>query len=200
MRGPQSAAFGRAVFAGAINYITTDPTETFVSRTEASISSLGRNYFNIEMSGPVTDTLGFVVAAQADTYDGEDDWVTTEGFGVGGHSTDFFSGKLRYTPNDRFSAEVMLRESRADDDTPLRYMIGADEWARCTNFTLPNGRPYIQGNFNCDPSVPAIGITTNSDTVSPFLDETIYSDADRALAARYRYEPYSESERTAYSG
>ena len=200
MRGPQSAAFGRAVFAGAINYVTTDPTETFESRTEASMSSLGRNYLNIEMSGPITDTLGYVVAAQADTYDGEDDWVTTEGFGVGGHSTDFFSGKLKYTPNDRFSAEVMLRESRADDDTPLRYMIGADEWARCTNFTLPNGRHYIQGNFNCDPSVPAIGITTNSDTVSPFMDETIYSDSDRALAARYRYEPYSESERTRIQG
>ena len=32
MRGPQSAAFGRAVFAGAINYVTTDPTETFESK------------------------------------------------------------------------------------------------------------------------------------------------------------------------
>ena len=200
LRGPQSAAFGRAVFAGAINYVTADPTETFEGKTEASMSSLGRNHLNIEMSGPLTDTLGYVVAAQADSYDGSDDWVTTEGFEVGGHSTQFFSGKLKYTPSDRFSAEVMLRYSLADDDTPLRYMIGADEFARCSNFTLPNGRAYIRGNFNCDPSVPAIGITTNSDTVSPFLDTTIYSDADRALAGRYRYEPYSESDRTRIQG
>ena len=200
MRGPQSAAFGRAVFAGAINYVTADPTETFEGRTQASASSLGRNSLDLEVSGPITETLGFLVAAHVDAYDGPDDWVTTEGFDVGGHSTQFFSGKLQYTPSDRFSAEVMLRYSEADDDTPLRYMIGADEWRRCSNYTLPSGRPYIMGNFNCDPSVPDIGITTNSDTVSPFMDETIYSDADRALAAIFRYEPYSESERKRIQG
>lgn len=200
MRGPQSAAFGRAVFAGAINYVTADPTETFEGKLDGSVSSLGRNQLSLEMSGPITDTLGYAIAGQVDSYDGEDDWVTTEGFDVGGHSTQFISAKLKYTPNDRFSAEFMLRHSKADDDTPLRYFIDEDEFFSCSNFTLPNGRPYIRGNFNCDPSVPDIGITTNSDTVSPFLDETIYSDADRATAAIYRYEPYSESDRTRFQG
>ena len=32
-RGPQSAAFGRSTFAGAINYVTADATEEFEGET-----------------------------------------------------------------------------------------------------------------------------------------------------------------------
>ena len=36
LRGPQSSAFGRATFSGAINFVTRDPGETITNRTQRS--------------------------------------------------------------------------------------------------------------------------------------------------------------------
>lgn len=58
VKGPQSALFGRSAFAGAINYITKDPSDEF----EAAIgldANDGEEYSgNASISFPVTDTLG----------------------------------------------------------------------------------------------------------------------------------------------
>lgn len=198
-RGPQSAAFGRATFAGAINYVTQDPGEEFEGKIEASGSSLGRNSLQIEMSGPINDTFGYTFSARSDAYDGPDDWKSSEGFDVGGNSTDFISGKLTFAPSDRFSGEIQVRHTLTDDDIPLRYYISAEEQARCSNFTSPNGRRYINGVFNCDTSTPVGGVQTNADTVAPFLAAP-FTDADRAKAAEYRYDPTSINERDRLQG
>ena len=189
-RGPQSAAFGRATFAGAINYVTQDPGDEFAGKIEASGSQLGRNALQIELSGPINDTLGYTFTARSDAFDGADDWVSSEGFHVGGNSTEFISGKLAFAPNDRFSGEVQLRHTKTDDDIPLRYFISAEEQDRCSNFTSRTNRNYIRGVFTCDTSTPVGGVQTNADTVTPFLGAP-YTDADRAVAAQYRFDPTS---------
>lgn len=199
-RGPQSAAFGRATFAGAINYVTQDPGAEFEGKVELQASEFGRNKAQIEISGPISDTLGYAIAALTDEYDGPDDWVSSEGIQVGGNSTTFFSGKLKFEPNDRFSAEVMARYTLTDDDVPLRYYISAADLAACSNFTTDGGRPYIQGTFNCNTSIPAGGVQQNTDAAAPFQDPLVYSDADRALANTYRIEPMSENERKRLQG
>ncbi|MDZ7684517.1 MAG: Plug domain-containing protein [Gammaproteobacteria bacterium] len=51
-RGPQSAAFGRATFAGAINYVTADATEEFEAKVRARASSLENNELGVIVSGP----------------------------------------------------------------------------------------------------------------------------------------------------
>ncbi|MGE4658414.1 MAG: TonB-dependent receptor plug domain-containing protein, partial [Gammaproteobacteria bacterium] len=43
MRGPQSAAFGRATFSGAINYVTSNPGEELESQILLSAPDLGRD-------------------------------------------------------------------------------------------------------------------------------------------------------------
>ena len=40
MRGPQSAAFGRATFSGAINYVTNNPGDEFESQVSVSYTHL----------------------------------------------------------------------------------------------------------------------------------------------------------------
>ena len=198
-RGPQSAAFGRATFAGAINYVTQDPGEEFAGKIEASGSSLGRNSLQIELSGPINDTLGFTFSARSAAYDGPDDWVSSEGFDLGGNATDFISGKLAFSPNDRFSGEVQIRHTETDDDIPLRYFLSDTEQARCSNYTSRNNRRYISGVFNCDTSAPAGGVPTNADTVAPFLNPP-FTDADRAVAAQYRFDPTSKNVRDRLQG
>jgi iron complex outermembrane receptor protein len=55
LKGPQSAYFGRSTFAGAINFITKDPSNTFQGSIDALIGS--RNWRDIRavLEGPVVD-------------------------------------------------------------------------------------------------------------------------------------------------
>ena len=122
-RGPQSAAFGRSTFAGAINYVTRDPGEEFVGDLSFSSSNLGRNAIQLELGGPINDTFGYTLDVNVDEYDGPDEWVSTEGFRIGGTQTDYVSGKLTFAPNDRFNGEIRALSMRTDDDMTLRYYI-----------------------------------------------------------------------------
>ena len=185
-RGPQSAAFGRSTFAGAINYVTRDPGDEFVGDLRLSTSDLGRNFVQLELGGPINDTFGYTLDVNLDEFDGPDEWVSTEGFDVGGTDTEYISGKLTFAPNDRFSGEIRAMTMETDDDMTLRYYIDAAEWARCTNFASPNamGVRWIRGTFDCDPSAPAGGIPTNTDTAAPFV-----GTPNELLASTYRIEP-----------
>ena len=170
MRGPQSAAFGRATFSGAINYITNDPSEEFESRVLLATSDLDRNIFGLSFSGPITETLGFTLDVSVDEFQGADEWYTTDGITVGGQSTNYATGKLVWAPNDRFDMELRLMTLDTDDDPPLQWDITETALNACTNTTLPNGETYLMGAWNCDPSPPAGGIPQNlrpEETLTP---------------------------------
>lgn len=150
LRGPQSTAFGRATFAGAINYVSKDPGETFESKFDLHTSSLGRNLVGAELTGPISDTLGFTFNAVLDEFEGPDEWVTSEGLAVGGQSTDFVTGKLVFAPNDFFDMRVRVSYLRTDDQVTTEGFVSAEEQRRCSNLALPNGQLYFQGDFDCD--------------------------------------------------
>ena len=196
-RGPQSAAFGRSTFAGAINYVTRDPGEEFDGDLRLSTSNLGRNAVQLELGGPINDVFGYTVDVNVDQFDGPDEWVSIEGFEVGGTATEYVSGKLTFAPSDRFDGEVRAMTLRTDDDMTLRYFIDPDEWARCTDFDSPNamGVRWIRGTFDCDPSAPPNGIPTNSDTAAPFVGTEW-----ELLASSYRFEPTVLNERDRLQG
>ena len=181
-RGPQSAAFGRSTFAGAINYVTRDPGAEFEGSLNIGSSSLARDNITLGLGGPINDTFGYTLDVSLDSYQGDDSWVTTEGFRVGGTDTQYVSGKLTFAPNDRVNGEVRLSTLRTDDDMTLRYYIGEAALTSCANFQSPNKATtkYVKGVWDCDPRAPAGGIPTNTDTAAPFK-----GTADEALAASY---------------
>ncbi|MCZ6774817.1 MAG: TonB-dependent receptor [Proteobacteria bacterium] len=176
-RGPQSAAFGRSTFAGAINYVTRDPGDEFEGDLRIGTSDLGRNNITLALSGPINDTFGYAIDANFDEYRGDDSWFTTDGNREGGTSTEYISGKLTFAPNDRFDGEIRVMSMRTEDDMTLRYYISAEEYANCTSaanggFASPNinGTRWIDGTFDCDPSAPVGGIQTNTDVAIGFTD------------------------------
>ncbi len=171
-RGPQSAAFGRSTFAGAINYVTRDPGEEFEGDLRAGTSSLGRNNVTLALGGPINDTFGYTLDVNVDEYDGDDSWVTTDGIHVGGTNTQYISGKLAFAPSDTFSGEVRAQSLRTDDDMTLRYYISPESYRDCTNFESPNliGVRWIRGAFDCDVSAPPTGIPTNIDVTAGHTD------------------------------
>ena len=72
LRGPQSAQFGRATFAGAINYVTRKPTDEFTGEVSAKVGEHETKRFSAWVSGPVVaDTLRFFAAAGYSGYGGE---------------------------------------------------------------------------------------------------------------------------------
>ena len=187
-RGPQSAAFGRSTFAGAINYVTRDPGDEFEGDLRIGTSNLGRNNVTLALGGPINDSFGYTLDVNLDEYRGDDSWFTTDsGVRQGGTSTEYISAKLQFAPNDRFDGEVRVQSMRTDDDMQLRYYISAEEYAACTSdavggFASPNkiGTRWIKGTFNCNPSAPVNGIPVNTNVNIGFTDP-----ADIALAKTF---------------
>lgn len=181
LRGPQSASFGRAVFAGAINYVSKDPTEEFEGTATVYGSDQGRRGFQTFLGGPLSDTWGYTLSMTREDADGPNEWRTTQGIPLGGEDTFYAAAKLKWTPTDRFDAEFRVMRVETLDDLAIwwRYNSPGNEgigvgdtdffnipydqtpWARCANTILPNGNHYIIGEFNCSSDVPVGGVPIN---------------------------------------
>jgi outer membrane receptor protein involved in Fe transport len=112
VKGPQNALYGRTAFAGAINYITRQPSDTFEGRTNVDIGSEGNLDVKAGLSGPLMgDTLlgGINVATwnndgfYENSYTGNDTGGT-DGYGISGdlvwNITDQFRSRLRVEYTD----------------------------------------------------------------------------------------------------
>jgi outer membrane receptor protein involved in Fe transport len=72
LRGPQSALFGRATFAGAVNYITRKPTDDFEGEINAEVGEDKRQEYGAWASGPIVeDQIYFFVGGNYDSWEGE---------------------------------------------------------------------------------------------------------------------------------
>jgi len=149
LRGPQSAAFGRATFAGAINYISSDPGDVWQGDVQLLATDLGRQRAAFSVGGPITENLGIIVDGNFDEFDGPDEWKSSDGYQLGGTSTDYLSTKLKFNWGEASSAELRYTMLEADDDPPIEYYISEASLNSCSNYTLNNGNSYIKGGFNC---------------------------------------------------
>ncbi len=150
LRGPQSAAFGRATFAGAVNYVTRDPGDEFAATVKATASNQNRTILGVALDGPITETLGFTLDVVQEDWGAPDEWITTDGYRSGSTNTEYYSGKLKYTPNDFFDMELTASQILADDGPGSEYLIDSDTIDDCMNTELPNGRHYVRGVWNCE--------------------------------------------------
>jgi iron complex outermembrane receptor protein len=133
LRGPQSAQFGRATFAGAVNYVTRQPTNELEGEAHAVTGTNDTLQIGNWVSGPIIeDKLAFFAAAGLDKYGGE--WrndlqagqaqqsplyINPPQFGdnskLGKTETKDVTGKLLWTPNDGSAVTLKLGYSHADD-------------------------------------------------------------------------------------
>lgn len=150
LRGPQSALFGRATFAGAINYITKRPSDEFEGQFNGRVGSHDDYKASIWLSGPVVeDKLYFFVGGNWDYYGGE--WknnlapnppiVPLFPFGpprvdgptrgdqsdLGDEESQDVNLKLLFTPSE--TVEITLKGSyqTIDDGHYARTLVGRDE-------------------------------------------------------------------------
>jgi iron complex outermembrane receptor protein len=60
VKGPQSALYGRAAFAGAINYVTKDAPDEFAASIGGEFAEYEDYSINGSVGAPITDTLGWL--------------------------------------------------------------------------------------------------------------------------------------------
>ena len=163
-RGPQSAAFGRATFGGAINYVSRDPGDEFSTEFFVGSSDMGRDEIKISLDGPITDTLGFTLDLSSDEYEGPDEWDTSDGYHLGKTATDYGSVKFVYAPTESFTAKLRYIHLASDDSPGIRYFLPIEESQACSNLTLPPPRRalYYQGEIDCN-FAAANGVQRNHD-------------------------------------
>lgn len=143
LRGPQSALFGRATFAGAINYVTKRPSDEFEGQFNGRVGSHDDYKGSLWLSGPVIeDKLYFFAGANWDYYGGE--WSNnlapnpTGSFFIqgptrgdqsklGDEESQDVNLKLLFTPNDTVEFTLKGSYQTIDDGHYARTLVGRDE-------------------------------------------------------------------------
>lgn len=118
LRGPQSAAFGRSTFGGAINYVTSDPDVygDFELDLKATLGTdETRNFSGLMSTALIDEKLAIAVGLESKEYGGPDDWVTTSGDQLGERSDTLATVKLVYEPTDNVKVELMYLNQDIDD-------------------------------------------------------------------------------------
>ena len=113
LKGPQGALYGRNAIGGAIIVNTRQPTDTFESTITAGYESGPGQRLRGSMSGPITDTLKYRVAASYFETDGYIDnaFLHEEADPFRDVSTRV---RLLWEPSDKFTADLRLSSSQVD--------------------------------------------------------------------------------------
>ncbi len=113
VKGPQSALYGKNAFAGAINYVTRRPGDTFALNLSSTVGSDERRDLSARVDLPLTTSLSLAVTMAQSSFDGT--WqnnhpaspaVNPELENVGGYENQAYGFAARLLPSD--SLEINL--------------------------------------------------------------------------------------------
>ncbi len=152
IRGPQSAIYGRATEAGAINYVTRRPSNDFGAQVTGSYATFNDMKVSARASGAiVADKLFYSLNYRAYSKDGQYPNIADNGRKQGAESSQSFSGLVRFTPNDRLDATLRLYYNRDRDDQPtLGFSPGSADNCYLTTYPFYCGTLKNAGFVNMD--------------------------------------------------
>ncbi|WP_446830941.1 TonB-dependent receptor [Candidatus Foliamicus sp.] len=113
VKGPQSALYGRSAFAGAVQYVTRDPSDEMEGEFSLDGAEEGYYTFKGSLSGPLGESAGFRLNA---LYWEEGGFYQNSitGNDIGGGEGLGLAATLKFEPSD--SASYKLRMEYADDE------------------------------------------------------------------------------------
>jgi len=145
-KGPQSALYGRNTFAGAVNFITKDPSNEFEGTLELTGGKSGHFDGRANISGPLIENgLYFRLGGRFFRRDG---YFTNEltGDDLDDRQTFVVSGALTATPAPNFEATLRVGYEDTDDgDDPLRFAMNNAAPANPTPAPLPTALQLFVG-------------------------------------------------------
>ena len=150
IKGPQSAYFGRATFAGVVNYITRDPSAVFGGQFSANYSP---SYDSFGLTGSVEGPLvGDVITGRisASVRQKGAQYIASDGGELGRERTESITATLVARPSD--ALKIKLRGGYSEDNDGAAAV----------------GYYAYDGNGNC-----AVGTPISVKTQTGMLDTTL---------------------------
>lgn len=174
-RGPQSAAFGRSTFAGAINYVTRDPGEECSAELGLNVSDYGTRIGTLNVDLPLTETFGMLLSASYEDSTSPDEYhanangnrgeriiggqtvnaLQSDGTEYGARSGANLSGKLVFEPSDDLKFSMTFAHVETEDQQAPTLFLTEEARNECFNkggLYADAGMmaPYLVGEFDCD--------------------------------------------------
>jgi iron complex outermembrane receptor protein len=150
IKGPQSALYGRNTYAGAINYITKDPTKELAVSGRLRIAEYAEREVAGSVSGPIFgDMLGFRAGIRHYEYGGQ--YVNQlTGKKVGDEQSRSAYLTLQFNPSDDIKIRTRLSYQK-DDDGPLAIFLQGSAANNClpgfrSNFYRNANTAFVPGN------------------------------------------------------
>ena len=115
IKGPQSALYGRSTYAGAINYITVKPGNTFSGTASVTAAEAAEFSAFGAVSVPLIDNVLSMRAKVKSSQFGGQYTNSQTGNALGTEKTDAAGVQLFFRPSDRFDARLSLDRSDERD-------------------------------------------------------------------------------------
>lgn len=147
IKGPQSALFGRNTFAGAINYVTKDPSDEFEATIDATAATRGEYRISGGIQGPITEGLSYRLAGYYEDVEGHYTNTATgdaNGTRLGDESQWNINASLLYEPNDDFKLKLRGSYRELDDGASAAINTTGVAFHNFGGFLIQNG----VGNLN----------------------------------------------------
>ena len=98
LEGPVAALYGHSAYAGAINYVTAKPSDTYTAGVEYTVGNYGKENVKFDASGPIYGSiLRGGLSGSYDSFDGTYHDSAT-GQNAGGDERKDIFGNLDFTP------------------------------------------------------------------------------------------------------
>jgi iron complex outermembrane receptor protein len=170
LKGPQSAYFGRETFAGAVNIITKQPTNTLHGSFSITEGTRNTQNYTGDISGPIiADKLMVDVGGSYDTHDGSYRNAYNSNQTLGDQSTKSVHFGLTAKPIDNLTIKLYAMEFQDKDGpaaTGLLLGSGAYGQGNCT----VNSLTYFCGTLpGINSSVSPAQNTTLTTSINKFL-------------------------------
>jgi iron complex outermembrane receptor protein len=156
-RGPQSAVFGRAVFAGAINYLSRKADYEHISgSTSAQIGQHGGSVVSGLITGPlVPGKLAWLFNVSADKWGGPG-ITSSDGYRMATTKTTYGSAKLGWKVTDAVEADLRYVRLKMEDGPLATYYLdqNSPQFVRLPGSSATAASKTVLGQVSFDlPSV-----------------------------------------------
>ncbi|MFT8520072.1 TonB-dependent receptor [Acetobacter syzygii] len=157
--GPVGFEHGQADTGGEVNIVTNDPTDKLHGGLSEDIASYARSRTDAYISGPITENLGFRIAAQT-LQGGGWQYSPSHNTNLGDADTGAVRGKLKWNPDSKTEIKltaqwVQDRSENINGVTTVNSLPSRPGNLVSLNGSSPAGSyvlPYRQTEWSMDPA------------------------------------------------
>ncbi|WP_404476729.1 TonB-dependent receptor [Novosphingobium sp. BL-52-GroH] len=168
VKGPQSAFFGRGTFAGAVNFITREPSYDWKGTVSAQYERFNSSDLNASIEGAIIpDKLAFRISGRAYHTDGQYHDSTYSDTRLGRRNTKSISLSLLAQPTDNLKIRFFGVYWNDSDGLPANARYGQSDYNCNAGAGIGGADNYICGKLG--------GIPMASATWAQYIEPTAYA-------------------------